>query len=486
MPGTYAVRILKVEPRKNDAGKTISYRVRWLVDGETFRETFKTGAHADAFRSELMTAAKRGEAFDCETGLPAGSVRKDPGPTWFAFAMTYVDHKWPYASGNHHRGICEALTDATEVLLDDHSGAPRREELRPAMLWACSTRAQDPAAEPPAELARTVAWLADHTIRMTDFAEPKTGPALARALLDRISRLQDGRLASAHTSGRKRSILNNLMEFAVECSILPTNPLRGVKWARRKISEQVDIRTVVNTEQARRLLGAVGKLPNAGPRLVAFFGCMYYAALRPEEVIGLDHAALVSLPRTGWGEMLLSNAEPEPGKRWTENGTVRERRGLKHRAEGSTRPVPLHPELVTLLRDHLERFPTGTAHVFRGPRGGAISDSVYLPYFHRARAAAFTPIEAASPLAAVPYALRHAAVSTWLSAGVPPTQVALWAGHSVEVLYRVYAGCIAGQDTESKRRILEATSPGAGDSGDTAGGDGPDGAAADDSGATGP
>jgi integrase len=43
---------------------------------------------------------------------------------------------------------------------------------------------------------------------------------------------------------------------------------------------------------------------------------------------------------------------------------------------------------------------------------------------------ALTPAEAASPLAARPYDLRHAAVSTWLNAGVPSTQVAQWAGHS--------------------------------------------------------
>lgn len=62
----------------------------------------------------------------------------------------------------------------------------------------------------------------------------------------------------------------------------------------------------------------------------------------------------------------------------------------------------------------------------------------------------------ASPLVAVPYSLHHACVSTWLNAGVPPTQVAAWAGHSVEVLLRVYAKCIVGQDELARRRIEEA------------------------------
>lgn len=37
--------------------------------------------------------------------------------------------------------------------------------------------------------------------------------------------------------------------------------------------------------------------------------------------------------------------------------------------------------------------------------------------------------------------------TTWPTAGVAPTQVAAWAGHSVEVLLRVYAECL--DDTES-------------------------------------
>ena len=62
-------------------------------------------------------------------------------------------------------------------------------------------------------------------------------------------------------------------------------------------------------------------------------------------------------------------------------------------------------------------------------------------------------------LARRPYDLRHAALSTWLNAGVPATQVAEWAGHSVDVLLRVYAKCISGQQGQAKRRIEEATQP---------------------------
>ncbi len=51
------------------------------------------------------------------------------------------------------------------------------------------------------------------------------------------------------------------------------------------------------------------------------------------------------------------------------------------------------------------------------------------------------------------YDLRHAAVSLWRNAGVPATQVAERAGHSVDVLLRVYAKCIDGGDKVANMRI---------------------------------
>ncbi len=42
---------------------------------------------------------------------------------------------------------------------------------------------------------------------------------------------------------------------------------------------------------------------------------------------------------------------------------------------------------------------------------------------------------------------------TWLNGGIPPAQVAEWAGHSVAVLLKIYAKCIDGQDHIARRRI---------------------------------
>lgn len=51
-----------------------------------------------------------------------------------------------------------------------------------------------------------------------------------------------------------------------------------------------------------------------------------------------------------------------------------------------------------------------------------------------------------SPLRARPYDLRHAGVTRRLNERMPQASVAAWAGHSVEVLTRIYTHVITGQD----------------------------------------
>lgn len=79
--------------------------------------------------------------------------------------------------------------------------------------------------------------------------------------------------------------------------------------------------------------------------------------------------------------------------------------------------------------------------------------SSYSRVWQRARPLGLPPAQEASVLARRPYDLRHGGVSLRLNAGVPATQVAEWAGHSVEVLLTIYAKCIAGQDQVWFERI---------------------------------
>lgn len=118
------------------------------------------------------------------------------------------------------------------------------------------------------------------------------------------------------------------------------------------------------------------------------------------------------------------------------------------------RPVPSPPPLTALLNWHLETFGTAAdGRLFRSLNGGDLAESTVSRVWDRARKAALTEQEYASPLARRPYDLRHACVSTMLAAGVQPAQIAEWAGHSVSVLHQIYAKVIAGMEDTARERI---------------------------------
>jgi integrase len=351
-------------------------------------------------------------------------------------------------------------------MLTEARGRPDDASIRRALVrWGFNTK-QRP--DPPAEVTEVLDWVARNNAPLSALAEA----AAARRMLDQATGRLDGKNAAASTARRHRTILANVMDHAVELGYLETNPIRVLKWTAPKVSSQVDRRSVVNPRQARALLDAVRAQEPSGPRLVAFFAVMYYAGLRPEEAINLYTDNVVLPPQVwdeerqkwqdpaeseDWGELHLRAATPDAGSEWTDDGSLRERRQLKHRAEGDSRMVPTHPELTRLLRHHLTNFGTADdGRLFRGVRGGELPTITYRRAWIKAREVALTAADQASPLARRPYDLRHACLSTWLNGGVYPTQVAEWAGHGVDVLLRIYATCIAGQDELAKRRISEA------------------------------
>ncbi len=125
--------------------------------------------------------------------------------------------------------------------------------------------------------------------------------------------------------------------------------------------------------------------------------------------------------------------------------------------------VPAPPVLAAMLRAHHAIYGTAPdGRLFRGTRGGPLSESVYGRAWHAARTLALGPELAASGLARRPYDLRHAALSLWLNAGGDPAQIAARAGNSVAVLLTVYTHCIHGQDHLLNRQIDHVLEPSAG------------------------
>ncbi|MGH3225934.1 MAG: tyrosine-type recombinase/integrase, partial [Streptosporangiaceae bacterium] len=277
-------------------------------------------------------------------------------------------------------------------------------------------------------------------------------------VLDALAARLDGKPAAPEYFSRRRRVLHRVLAYAVRKQRLDRNPLSKGNlpegWtAPQPPDDAIDPRAVGSPGLIAAMLDACGQIGRRqGPRFQAFYGCMYYAMMRPSEVAALTREACY-LPDTGWGHLTFADSSPAAGKAYTDDGQVHEHRGLKGRTKGRPSPaarrpvrkVPIPPELVELLRAHIQTFGTGPeGRLFRSENGNPLLPSTWWQVWQKIRAASLTPGQLASPLMKRPYDLRHSGVTWRLNSGVPATEVAAWAGHSVEVLMRIYARCMTG------------------------------------------
>ena len=172
---------------------------------------------------------------------------------------------------------------------------------------------------------------------------------------------------------------------------------------------------------------------------------------------GCGCVTLPSRPQAG-ASFTWTGLSRTPARNGPTPAATGDSRQLKQRERGEVRTVPCPPELTELLHRHIAEFGTGPdGRLFVGERNrGELPKLTIVRAWQRAREAVFTAEVVASPLVQTPYDLRHAAVSTWLNGGVPATDVAEWAGHSVEI----YAKCPDGGEAVLRRRVEVALARG--------------------------
>ena len=145
-----------------------------------------------------------------------------------------------------------------------------------------------------------------------------------------------------HTEPRKwgRILDARSAESAVERKLLPHNPITRLPRKAPRTVAAVDRRVMVDPDRARALLAAVVEQAERAT-LVAFFGGMYFAALRPEEAATLSKrtwryprtaGASCSWSRRRRGRGVVDGQRPAPG------GASAQAPG-----QGETRIVPCPP-----------------------------------------------------------------------------------------------------------------------------------------------
>ncbi|MFI1440923.1 tyrosine-type recombinase/integrase [Streptomyces fructofermentans] len=452
------VRVWKINQVRS---KRAPCQLRWIVAGKVKTASFSTVALAESRRSELWQAMRRGEAFDVDTGLPESELRAAiakknirPDPTWWDFSREYMAIRWRTTAAKTREGLADSLASAALAMRGDGAKAPAPEETRLAVRWAVVPAHKGE--EPPPELQAACTWLATRSLPLSALTDPR----VARDIQYRLSFKLDDTPAAAETYKRRRRGFNTAMEYAIECGYLDENPLAGMKRAGATKGDVVDPRVLVNAVQGEQLLTAVSYVGsvhrNRGRRLVAFFACQIYAAMRPAEAVGLRKKDCY-LPEKGWGTLTLKETRPVSGKQWTDSGQRHDKRGLKSREHKADRPVPIPPMLVAMLRAHIAEFGVAKdGRLFANERGAVLGTSSYWRVWQEARPIALPPDKVESPLAHRPYDLRHTCITNWLNAGVPVAEVARRAGNSPEVIHRRYEGCIDGHEEVNNAKIERA------------------------------
>ena len=436
------------------ANRRKPWEVRWRVGPSAFSRSFLTKALGETYRAKLFGAAKAGETFSPVTGEPVNWELS--AETLYAHVRAYVALRWNDGSSpNARKGTVENLIPTLVAFVDPkkHKTAPEETVLRKALReWGLRPPTWGEAL--PSDAAAALAWLSGASRPVADLAES----AAVRELLGALRLGMWGQPLANGTAKARRSALYGCLDYAVERKLLGSNPVQGIKVRRARTSDQVSPRRVPSFAQAHALLDAIRADSEEGKHLYGFFACMYFAGMRPSEVRDLKRVDC-HLPSQGWGRLTLAGSAPEISAAWTDDGERFGARELKHRATGDVRVVPIPPDLVTILRDHLDAYGAASdGRLFWDSRHDGfphIAGDHYRRVWHRVRNSALTPAEKAVHLAQRPYDLRHGNASFLLGIGIAPTEVARRLGHSVAMLYTTYAHWLTGQE-EQANKIIDA------------------------------
>jgi hypothetical protein len=314
------------------------FEVRWHAGGRARSRSFITRGLAEGYRAELIRAARKGLDFSPGTGEPASWAAPEAATiSWLEHAAAYAAMKWPRAAACTRAGIADALATITPALLTPGRGGPPAAVLR-AALYGHAFNPARAGADPGPPAAVALGWALDHCLPLTAVADP----AVTRRVLEALALRLDGTRAAATTITRKRAVFHGCLGYAAELGLLQANPLDRITWRSPRSPGSAGPRSAATPAEVQAILAEVTRIR---PELTAFFGCLYYAALRPAEAVAL-RASSCTLPARGWGELILMGSLPRSARAWTGNGTPREPRSLKHRPEGAIRTVPIPPQLA--------------------------------------------------------------------------------------------------------------------------------------------
>ena len=413
--------------------------VRYTIDGAHRSKSFRTKAEAERYRGALLQAVQAGDRFDPATGEPESWQLPLAELRVHEWVRRWFVEQWPEWQPRTRASAAEALARFVTLAVDPRTAVP--EALRSYLRTSLA---------PGNEGVRDVdleGWLDRHSLTLGDLDKATVGEVarnLTRKLDGEPLRRDDGHAVPHQCPGVSPSGSRSGGHPGRSLAVRSTNSLapqgRSTKTRRRHpvASETGDD----GARPGRDRLSPTGQqgVPRDDGRgllrRTATFG-------------GRDAACAIARPADfGLG----------PHRRHR-GGHLLRRAG---RAEdGSAQSCRSRPSWCRSCAagSRTARRQTPKRLIFRTRNGTRPTASNWGRAWHRAlRSIGHSTLRV--------YDCRHAAATTWLSAGVPLGEVARRLGHSVETLVSTYVGALDGDERIANDRIDAALAVAAGQGAD--------------------
>ena len=290
-------------------------------------------------------------------------------------------------------------------------------------------------------------WLDRHSLPLTEVTDQHL-----HDFLDHVRTIgPDGERRELKPSSiaRTRAAVRGAFSAARKRRLIDWDPFDAVESPRQPDQFKVDAEMVMTPTQVADMAEACGAVH---PPFKAFVLVQGMSGLRPGEAVALRSRDLVRSEGTITSIVVRGTQSTVAARYFTSDED--RRRPLKGRGPKATRTVPAWPVLADALAD----TGAGTGDppngpLFLSPGGRPIDTSnFYRDAWRPAREQVFA---ADDPLrSATLHDLRHAAITTWLNAGVALKTAQTWSGHrTLSVLLDTYLGVMKGDDAEGRSRV---------------------------------
>lgn len=391
------------KPRKNEAKRKV-WLVRWVVGGRDRQKAFRFKSDAESFMEDLEKALAKSETFSTTTGLPVSWEQVNP--KYSDWARQYIQEHLPMWAKKTAVANVESISRGVILLRSPKAPTVDEDGRRQIRQWLLGN-----VQECPSSIDRWSLSLDECT------------RSVCAAARNKIQLAYDGTALKANVAIRHRTQVNATFAEAVDRGLLDTNPWevnrRTAKLARKVVPSTMSDDDIPSVAAAQALIDAI---TDDGHRILLTI--MLHAGLRPGEARGLRVDDL-EIPDHGWGAAIV-------------------RRSLSNGTEGASdeddlvktgrRRVPLSPYLVEKIRSHLKGRKARL--VATALRGGPIPEGDLQKAWR----------SVCTNMSWTPYTLRHTAATTWIKAGVNPTEVARRLGNNPETLFQTYINFIKGDD----------------------------------------